>query len=232
MNKSLITNIVAAICVALGYLTGHSIVFTIGIFALSGAITNLLAIHMLFEKVPLLYGSGVITLKFKEFKQSIRRLILEEFFDKEKVSNVLQNQQDNIDLEPVIKKVDLDPAFDTLITVIESSQFGPMLTMFGGSEALQPMRSTFVEKMKETLVEITEEPQFKSLLVTELLGGNSTSVHDTIEQAVDERLDELTPTMVKDIIQNMIKTHLGWLVVWGGVFGGLFGLVAAIINIS
>jgi uncharacterized membrane protein YheB (UPF0754 family) len=229
MNKSLITNIVAAVCVLVGYLSGHAIVFSIGIFALSGAITNLVAIHMLFEKVPFLYGSGVITLKFKEFKSSIRKLILEEFFHKDKINYLLQSQQENLNLTPVVKKFDLDPAFDTLVGVIETSQFGPMLTMFGGSEALQPMRSTFVEKMQDTLIDITEKPDFKALMVNELLGGNSESIHATIEQAVEQRLDELTPTMVKEIIQNMIKTHLGWLVVWGGVFGGLFGLIAALV---
>ena len=232
MNKSLITNIVATLCVLVGYLSGHAIVFSVGIFALSGAVTNLVAIHMLFEKVPFLYGSGVITLKFKEFKSSIRVLILEEFFHKDKIANLLQSQQDNLDLAPVIKKVDLNPAFDTLVGVIESSQFGPMLTMFGGTEALQPMRSSFVEKMQDTLIDITQESKFKELMVSELVGGNASTIHDTIEQAVDHRLDELTPSMVKDIIQNMIKTHLGWLVVWGGVFGGVFGLIAALIDVN
>ncbi|MCU7375947.1 hypothetical protein PEC18_35415 [Paucibacter sp. O1-1] len=49
-----------AIFVLVGYGLQQQIVFTIGLFALSGAITNWLAIHMLFEKVPGLYGSGVV----------------------------------------------------------------------------------------------------------------------------------------------------------------------------
>jgi len=40
----------------------------IGVFAFSGAITNSLAIHMLFEKVPFLYGSGVIEVNFHSLK--------------------------------------------------------------------------------------------------------------------------------------------------------------------
>ena len=39
-----------------------------GIICISGAVTNTLAIHMLFEKVPFLYGSGVIESKFSVFK--------------------------------------------------------------------------------------------------------------------------------------------------------------------
>lgn len=230
MNKSYITNIIAFLLVLAGYLLPQPILFSVGIFALSGAMTNLIAIHMLFEKVPFLYGSGVITLKFKEFKASIRSLILEQFFSKEKIESVLENQSD-IDLKPVIEKVDLSPAFDKLVTVIEGSQFGPMLGMFGGKEALEPMRESFTEKMQGAIVEITEEDQFKKMLKEELFShGGSDKIFSTIEKAVDGRLAELTPIMVKDIIQNMIKTHLGWLVVWGGIFGGLFGLVAEILG--
>ena len=52
----------------------------VGLFAFSGAITNTLAIHMLFEKVPFLYGSGIIESKFEEFKLSIKNLLMEQFF--------------------------------------------------------------------------------------------------------------------------------------------------------
>ena len=67
MNKSMITNLIALVTVLAGYLGEQPIVFTMGLFALSGAITNWLAVHMLFEKVPLLYGSGVIPARFEEF---------------------------------------------------------------------------------------------------------------------------------------------------------------------
>ena len=51
-----------------------------GIFAFSGSITNWIAIHMLFEKVPFLYGSGVILDRFEDIKIGIRNLIIEELF--------------------------------------------------------------------------------------------------------------------------------------------------------
>jgi hypothetical protein len=84
MNKSFITNLLAVLCVVIGYFFNHAIVLSVGLFALSGAVTNLLAVHMLFEKVPLLYGSGVIALKFESFKVAIRNLILTEFFSEQK----------------------------------------------------------------------------------------------------------------------------------------------------
>ncbi len=231
MNKSLITNLVALALLLVGFLFEQAIVLSVGLFALSGAVTNWLAIHMLFEKVPFLYGSGVITLKFASFKVAIRNLIMTEFFAEEKIDQVMALAKPNIDLEPVISEVNLSPAYDSLIEVIENSQFGGMLSMFGGRDALEPMREPFIEKMKAAVIDISKSDEFKTILDEKLfanshLGG---SLHGTVERLVDERLNELTPTMVKDIIQTMIKEHLGWLVIWGGVFGGLFGLIAALV---
>ena len=146
MNKSLITNLVALALVLVGFLFEQAIVLSVGLFALSGAVTNWLAIHMLFEKVPFLYGSGVITLKFASFKVAIRNLIMTEFFAEEKIDQVMALAKPNIDLEPVISEVNLSPAYDSLIEVIENSQFGGMLSMFGGRDALEPMREPFIEK--------------------------------------------------------------------------------------
>lgn len=225
------TNFIAAVCVAVGYFFDQGIVLSVGLFALSGAITNLLAIHMLFEKVPFLYGSGVITLKFARFKEAIKHLILTEFFSPEKINQFLSSQTQQFDLAPVIGKVDLNPAFDNLVEVIEQSQFGSMLAMMGGAAALEPMRESFIEKMQHSMTQISQSAQFKELLSAHLTPADTdnNALYSTITTLVDERLNELTPVMVKDIIQTMIREHLGWLVVWGGVFGGVFGLIAAII---
>jgi hypothetical protein len=60
LNKSIITNGLAFALVLLGFLLDNAIIKTVGLFSVSGAITNWIAVHMLFEKVPGLYGSGVI----------------------------------------------------------------------------------------------------------------------------------------------------------------------------
>jgi hypothetical protein len=43
MNKSFITNLLASICVAAGLIFDQPVVLSVGLFALSGAVTNLLA---------------------------------------------------------------------------------------------------------------------------------------------------------------------------------------------
>jgi len=234
MNKSIITNLIAVITTLIGYVIEQHLIFTIGLFALSGAITNWLAIHMLFEKVPGLYGSGVIPARFEDFKLAIRQLMMEQFFTKENIDRFLSDKSGNaspIDLSSVIEKVDLSPAFDSLVSVIENSSFAPMLEMVGGTEALQPMKEPFIEKMKFSIQDITQSEQFSTLLRDELEQPNMiANMQEKVSDIIEKRLNELTPQLVKEIIQAMIKEHLGWLVVWGGIFGGLIGLIAALTN--
>lgn len=230
MNKSIITNGLALTFVLIGFFLENDIIKTVGLFALSGAITNWLAIHMLFEKVPGLYGSGVIPSRFEDFKAGIHTLVMQEFFSSDNIQRFMTENQQGLDLNlaPVIKKVDLAPTFDSLVAVIQASSFGQMLGMFGGVEALEPMREPFVKKMQESIVDICQKPAFTELLQQELTQPDRQhDLHQKITQIVEQRLAELTPKMVKDIIQQMIKKHLGWLVVWGGVLGGLIGLIAS-----
>lgn len=229
MNKSFITNALSLIVVALGYFLQQKIILSVGLFALSGAITNWLAIHMLFEKVPGLYGSGVIPARFEDFKLGIKNLMMTQFFTPENIDRFLKGENESADLHlaPVIEKVDLSPSFDSLVEVIMNSSFGSMLGMFGGQEALLPLKEPFIENMKKSLVDMTQDEKFQALLREELEQPDVMSeIRHNIEDIVEKRLDELTPKLVKEIIQEMIKKHLGWLVVWGGVFGGLIGLVS------
>jgi len=232
VNKSLITNLIAFLATVAGHFIAEPVLFTMGLFALSGAITNWLAVHMLFERVPLLYGSGVIPARFEDFKLGIRSLMMDQFFTDENIDRFLSDNSQqalDIDLAPVIQKVDLSPAFDDLIDVIENSSFGSMLAMVGGSAVLKPLKEPFIEKMKLSMINVSNSEEFAELLKQEIEQPNVlNNVRDKVSGIIEKRLNELTPQLVKEIIQDMIKKHLGWLVVWGGVFGAIIGFIAAI----
>lgn len=219
--------------IVLGFVLPNELLLTIGLFALSGAITNWLAIHMLFEKVPGLYGSGVVPARFEDFKSAIRTLIMEQFFSKENIDRFLSHKAGavpDLHLAPVIQQVDLSPAFDGLIKVIMESSFGSMLGMFGGEEALTPLREPFINTMRAELTEMTQTESFLTLIRDEIEQPDVMSdVRNKVENIIDKRLQELTPQIVKQIVQDMIKQHLGWLVVWGGVFGGVIGAAASLL---
>ncbi|EPJ48153.1 MAG: hypothetical protein OFPII_07280 [Osedax symbiont Rs1] len=229
MNKSLATNLVSLAVVLLALYLQNEIIYSIGVFSLAGAVTNWLAIHMLFEKVPFLYGSGVVPARFAEFKSGIKIMIMEQFFSAENIEKFLKDTDAiaELRLRPIIEKVDFEPTFDGLIEVIQQSSFGAMLEMVGGVAALEPIREPFIKKIQQSIIDTTESEQFKKLLATEL--HEVVSVAEMIakvEHILEQRLQELTPMLVKDIVQKMIRQHLGWLVVWGGVFGGLIGAAA------
>jgi len=234
VNKSFVTNLIAALITLVGYFYSSMLLLSIGLFALSGALTNWIAVYMLFEKIPGFYGSGVVPARFEEFKAGIRMLMMEQFFTAENIQRFLSadgSGAQTLDLEPVIDATDLSPAFDGLVSVIEESSLGSMLAMVGGVAALQPLKEPFTVRLKKSLIEISSTDEFNQMLVQATThAGNDPEIREKIASVIEKRLDELTPQLVKEIVQAMIKKHLGWLVVWGGFFGGLIGLIAGYFN--
>ena len=231
MNKSLLTNIVALATLAAGLLLPHPTIKAIGLFAVSGAVTNWLAVYMLFEKVPGLYGSGVVPLHFDDFRNGIRKLLMEQFFKRENIERFLSDSSSRpVDLSATVDAMDLSPTFDSLVSTIEESSFGGMLSMIGGTQALGGLKEPFIARMKKSLHSIAASEEVQRAIHSGIENSHSVeNISDRIDEIIERRLDELTPEVVKQIIQDMIRVHLGWLVVWGGVFGGLIGLLSTFI---
>lgn len=230
LNKSLITNLTAAgvlgIVLASPGFTGRNAIIMASLFALSGALTNWLAVYMLFEKIPGLYGSGIITLRFKEFKKSIRSLIMENFFTEENFAKVTQDALPHtIQPELVTNSIDFDKAFNGFMAVVKNSSLGGMMNLFGGEKTLEPLRKPFKAEFEKQTAEILSHVDIASILQKET---NFETFRSKIDTMVDNRLNELTPQRVKEIIEEVIRTHLGWLVVWGGVFGALIGFISSL----
>jgi len=230
MGKSTLTDIVSISLIFIGLqdFSYNELFLYAGLFALSGAVTNQLAIYMLFERVPFLYGSGVIEKNFEKFKTSIKDMIMTQFFTKEKLQEFFSKEEQKIELAPIVQKADFSPAFDALSKTVMESKFGGAISMFGGQSALDALKEPFVNKLQSSIIDIVSSQTFKEELNNYL--QNSTLSDDlisNIDKIVSSRLQELTPQMVKELIQKLIKEHLGWLVVWGGVFGGLIGVISS-----
>ena len=91
MNKPIISNLTALAILLFGFVETPvaSYCFAVGIFALSGGITNWLAIHMLFEKIPFIIGSGVVEIRFEEFKKGITKEYSDKKLSKKNMKNLL-----------------------------------------------------------------------------------------------------------------------------------------------
>ncbi len=233
MSKSFLTDLLSITLIGLSFIVPpqyHTHLLFTGLFAFSGAVTNQLAIHMLFEKVPFLYGSGVIEKNFDTFKVSIKEMIMKQFFTKEQLGNFFAEEEQKIDLKPLVEGADFTPAFEALSKTVMESKFGGAISMFGGEEALEALREPFSSKLKSAVSSIVSSDTFKAQLDHHIQNSAlSDDMLDSVESLISKRLEELTPKMVKELVQELIKEHLGWLVVWGGVFGGLIGLVSSLI---
>lgn len=239
LNKSLFSNLGAALLVIIGLLVEgpwRVYVLNTGLFALSGGITNWLAVHMLFERIPGLYGSGVIQLRFTDFKLAIRNLIMEQFFNQANIEAYFHAAGQSSDklrqgLSDAIEDINLDQAFESLLDVIMNSSFAGMLGMIGGRDALVKLKEPFIERMRSFFKEQLADREFEATLEQAIRSAmDDETIRARLTELIDRRLEELTPPMVKEIMQRMIREHLGWLVVWGAVFGGSIGLLVTILG--
>jgi len=224
--KSLITHLLAGLVIAASYAfpAYGRILKTTGFFALSGALTNWLAIYMLFEKIPFLYGSGIIALQFEDFKKSIKNLVLEQFFSQNQMQDLLMQAGDNHQekfANFLAERLDGEKIFQGFIEAISSSSFGGMLNMLGGAALLKPLKEPLISKVQHWIHDFVTEQWSQGIQNPALLAYLQTK----IAELLDKRFLELTPVQVKDLIYSMMSKHLGWLVVWGGVFGGLMGML-------
>ncbi|MCB1669734.1 MAG: DUF445 family protein [Pseudomonadales bacterium] len=238
INKSLLTNLLALLLVAGSYVLGEPLrpyLFNTGLFALSGGLTNWLAVYMLFERVPGFYGSGVIPLRFEEFKHAIRNLIMEQFFNRRSLDRFFKDATEisdrlEIELKASVRKLDLDSVFESLVDAVLRSSLGGMLGMLGGRNALESLRDPFKEKLEDYFQVLFDKASFRHHLQDAVKNSvESEAVLGKLEAMIDSRLEEMTPQLVKQIVQDMIREHLGWLVVWGCVVGGLIGLAFSVL---
>jgi uncharacterized membrane-anchored protein YjiN (DUF445 family) len=217
MNVSLLSNLIAASLVGLAFVLPepwHALVRNTGLYALSGGLTNWLAVYMLFERVPLMYGSGVILNRFESFKTTLHDMMMREFFQDDHVQSFLKSKTSSISL-------DQDKIFDHLADAIADSSFGSMLSLMGGKKALEPLR----EPVKQKIQAIVQD-----LMKTQTDPEGTENIRSLISQLINDRLNQLTPVMVKDLVHRMIHEHLGWLVIWGAVTGGMMGIGAYFIG--
>ena len=233
LSKSHITDIISILFIIISFYIAEPYstpILYIGLFAFSGAVTNQLAIYMLFNRVPLLYGSGVIENNFESFKKSIKDMIMKQFFTKEQLEKFFANEEKKINLAPIVESTDFKPAFMALKQSVMESKLGDMLNLFGGEKALAPLEEPFSRKLKSAVIKIVTSDTFKTQLNHHLATSSLQSdLISSIDTLITKRLNDLTPEMVNSLVQELIESHLGWLVIWGGIFGGLIGLISSII---
>ena len=102
-------------------INGSEWVLAVGLFGFAGGATNWLAVKMLFDRVPLLYGSGVIPARFRAIREAVKDAIMRYFFDEEYLERFFAERMAGND---VGEKVQTVLASDEVDAIIDRSSKG------------------------------------------------------------------------------------------------------------
>lgn len=197
-----------------------------GVFGFAGGITNWLAVKMLFDRVPLLYGSGVIPNRFREIRATIKSMIMTHFFDEAYLRRFFQEHGSQLtgganleaELKDLLASDDADAAIDAELERLKQGPMGMMIKM-AGNDILKVIVKQFMEGLVTRIAPVAEARlRDKTLDVVAL--------REQVDRLLEVKLEELTPEIVKSMMERVMREHLGWLIVWGNVFGALIGLLS------
>jgi len=198
----------------------------VGLFGFAGGVTNWLAVKMLFDRVPLLYGSGVIPNRFEEIRVTMKNLIMAHFFDEDHLRRFYEEHTGLITagegledgLVQLLESRDAGDAIERQLEELKSAPFG-MLIRMAGTDILRTVVQEFLKGLATDL-----GPQLQQQIQGRL--PDVASLRERVDLLLESKLVELTPETVKRMMEHVMREHLGWLIVWGNVFGGLIGLVS------
>ena len=201
-------------------------VLAAGLFGLAGGITNWLAVKMLFDKVPLLYGSGVIPNRFREIRETVRNLIMFHFFDAAYLERFFAGRVNAVSHDPaleskvaeLLKSEEADQIITRKLEELQESPSSGLLKMVG-TATVKPLVTQFVNSVGVELAPRLAAEMARPDVEIEAL-------REQIDELLATKLEELTPQVVRRMMEDVMREHLGWLIVWGNVFGGLIGLLA------
>lgn len=187
-----------------------------GLFAVGGGVTNWVAIKMLFDKIPGVYGSGIIPARFKEIREVVKNVIMKNFFDETYLNHYLKDKVLALDIEG---KLEDFLKSDSMVKMLEG--------LFGGdAKMLIPIIQPYAVKTGKRIAPIIKDKIRNMDLLHDL-----ENVKGQIDAMLTNRMMELTPAKVKLLLEEIMRKHLYWLVVWGNVFGAIIGVISAAVGL-
>ncbi|KAL5272267.1 hypothetical protein ACHWQZ_G000475 [Mnemiopsis leidyi] len=203
---------------------------SIGLFAFSGGFTNWIAIQMLFYKIPLVYGSGVLRRRYKAIRRAMKDMILGTFFQPEFLNKYIPQKLREAAAEADVEnKINVflntetgQKIIEDKIDQISASPEGQLV------ESMDINIGTFKPLIKPVIISFLSDlgPSVLNHLIEPENGAlNLEKLRDELDRYMSERMMEVTPQMIQDIMYTVVLQYLGWLIVWGCVFGGVMGAI-------
>ncbi len=182
------------------------------IAALTGWITNYIAIKMLFhprEKVKILFFEiqGIFPKRQKKLAEKLGKIVSEELFSVDDVKKVLKDEKTTKEIVNIIDEK-LDDFLDNKLTATM-----PMLAMFMNDELKQTIKGTLEEEFKQMLPE----------MIGRLAENLDHSVD--VEKTVYEKVVNFSTDKLEEILYSIMKKEFKFIEILGGVLGFMIGLI-------
>ncbi|KAL0211447.1 hypothetical protein P9112_009745 [Eukaryota sp. TZLM1-RC] len=215
--------------------TLNGYIYTAGLFGLAGGVTNWLAVKMLFDKIPFLYGSGVIPNRFKEIRRAVKNAIMRTFFDQKYLEKYLAKKAGavlgGLNIEDKVRQLlesqVVDDIIDAKLKEFSQRPEAVYITLMG----IQPAQlKTWIKPFALGL------GGDLAPLVSQLFDPAKTLNLDMLRTEIDSlmttKLEELTPDIVKKMLEDVMREELGLLIVWGAVFGSSIGMLSHALSLN
>ncbi|MEQ9440917.1 MAG: DUF445 family protein [Cyclobacteriaceae bacterium] len=189
------------------------IIFTLPIIAaLTGWITNFIAIKMLFhprEKVKILFFElqGIFPKRQNKLAEKLGKVVADELFSMDDVKSAITNPDNLKDVHQVI-----DEKLDDFLEnrMMESM---PMLYVFMSDEMRVKIKSTLQQELQMMLPDLIN--RFAEKIEKEV----------DVERTVYEKVVGFSSDKLEEILYSIMKKEFKFIEILGGVLGFLIGLI-------
>jgi uncharacterized membrane protein YheB (UPF0754 family) len=191
----------------------HMIIWTLPIIAaLTGYITNYIAIKMLFhprKKVKILFMEiqGIFPKRQKTLAEKLGKIVAEELFSIEDVKKSLQNPGNTEEVTAIV---------DARLNDFLDNRLGeamPMLAMFMNDEIKLKIKTTLEAELQLMLPELIE--RFVSKIEEEV----------DVERTVYEKVVSFSTDKLEEILYSIMSKEFKFIEVLGGILGFIIGLI-------
>lgn len=189
------------------------IIWTLPIIAaLTGYITNYIAIKMLFhprKKVKILFMEiqGIFPKRQKTLAEKLGKIVAEELFSIEDVKKSLQNPGNTEEVTAIV---------DARLNDFLDNRLGeamPMLAMFMNEEIKLKIKTTLEAELQLMLPELIE--RFVSKIEEEV----------DVERTVYEKVVSFSTDKLEEILYSIMSKEFKFIEVLGGILGFIIGLI-------
>ena len=182
LNYSGLINTVLATLVILGLLCNHAfneqyighILTTIGLYGLSGSVTNVVAIIMIFDKIPFIIGSGLIEENFEGFKEKLQKTLMTYLF-----SQAPSLSQQGLDYQLLAEKV-----YPSLL----KTSFGVMFQWLSVEQVAALLKEI---RLEDTMLQSIGPNEWDHYLTKQINQLSAKQIKELVFQILDDHLQWL-----------------------------------------